>query len=226
MPATGAIGPSAPVHRAGRQDRQRRPPLICCPDPADSASHRRARPGRRAAYRRRRPFPRQRTGLARASRHARRPSPGRLGIRLNLAGATLIDFEFQDGLVADANFHWASFTGNAWFSGATFTGNALFDATFTGNAFFDGATFTGNALFRGAIFTPYAVFDGAAFKGGAGFEEATFKGSAGFDAATFSGRLSFERSRVVSPGAGHIWPTGWCLGPDGSGGYTVVREKV
>lgn len=76
--APGAIGPSAPVHRAGRQDRQRCPPLICCPVPAGSVGHRRARPVRRAACRRRRPFPRQRTGLARASRHARRPSPGRL----------------------------------------------------------------------------------------------------------------------------------------------------
>ena len=108
------------------------------------------------------------------------------GIRLNLAGATLIDFEFQDGLVADANFHWATFTGNAWFRGTTFTGNALFDATFTGNAIFDGATFTGNALFRGAIFTPYAVFDRATFKGGAEFDWATFNGGAGFDEATFS----------------------------------------
>lgn len=33
VPATGAIGPSAPVHRTGRQDRQRFPPLICCPVP-------------------------------------------------------------------------------------------------------------------------------------------------------------------------------------------------
>jgi len=35
--------------------------------------------------------------------------------------------------------------------------------------------------------------------------------------------LTFDRSRVLSPDAQHVWPTGWCLGPDGSGGYTVVR---
>jgi len=48
-----------------------------------------------------------------------------------------------------------------------------------------------------------------------------------FAEATFSGErsLSFMRSRVLSPDAELTWPTGWCLGPDGKGGHTVVRAK-
>lgn len=89
------------------------------------------------------------------------------GIRLDLAGATLIDFNLIHGVMTDARF--------------------------------GGATFTGDARFGGAIFT-----------------------GADFGGATFS-RLTFERSRVLSPDAQHVWPTGWRLGPDGSDGYTVVR---
>ena len=194
-------------------------------------------------------------------------------IRLDLAGATLIDFNLENGVMADADFTGATFSGDArfdgatfsgiaWFSGATFSGGAWFDgatfsgdarfltatfsgdawfigatfsggagfheATFSGDAGFDGATFSGDAEFRGATFNGGAWFDGATFSGNAQFDGATFSGSAPFDGATFSGgeaSLSFEGSRVLSPDAEHVWPTGWCLGPDGSGGYTVVREN-
>ena len=40
-------------------------------------------------------------------------------IRLNLTGATLIDFNLVNGVIADANFHRAAFSGDASFSGAT-----------------------------------------------------------------------------------------------------------
>ena len=206
-------------------------------------------------------------------------------IRLNLAGATLIDFNLENGVLADANFAEATFIGDAGFGEATFTGNAGFgQATFTGNAGFSGAKFTGNAGFSGtkftggagferaifsdtagfteakftgyaafggatfsgnagfgeakftggagfggATFTRYAGFSGAKFTGGAVFSRATFTGYANFDEATFSGGengLSFYRSRVPSPLAGHVWPTGWRLESVDSGGYTVVRAEV
>jgi Pentapeptide repeats (9 copies) len=266
------------------------------------------------------------------------------GIRLDLAGAALIDFDLVNGVMADADFHGATFRGRAGFDGATFRGRAGFDgatfggdagfggASFHSDAGFDGATFDGGAgfggasfhsiawfldgtfhgsagfggasfhsgtAFAGATFDGFALFSGATFDGGAGFGEATFSGAtfsdhalfdkatfnsiarfdgaafrggagfggaafhsdawfgetafgadawfggaafrrdAGFAGATFSGRagfdgatfhdgadcLSFERSSVPSPGAEHAWPAGWCLGPDGKGGYTVVRAN-
>ena len=60
------------------------------------------------------------------------------------------------------------------------------------------------------------------------FDEATFSRRVMFGEATFTsgeGSLSFERSRVLSSDTRNIWPTGWGLGPDGSGGYTVVRAN-
>ena len=158
------------------------------------------------------------------------------GIHLDLAGATLINFGLEDCVMAGADFSGATFD-FAGFSRATFNGNAMFlRATFNHRGgWFSGATFNG-AYFSGATFNGEARFGGATFDF-AGFLKATFNGSARFDAATFSdlayfkgatfsggeGSLSLKGSRVLSPDAQHSWPAGWCLGPDGSGGYTVVR---
>jgi len=216
-------------------------------------------------------------------------------IRLDLVGATLIDFNIENGVIADADFHGATFSGDAEFNGATFSGYAWFDsvtfsgiarfrqatfsgetgfrkATFSGDAWFDSVTFSvDGALFLRAIFSGSARFTGATFSGSAFFGDSTFSGNAifveatfgrdaefirvtfsseaefsraafsgdalfgegtfsdcvSFDEATFRGEatLSFGGSRVLSPDDEHVWPTGWCLGPDGSGGYTVVREE-
>jgi uncharacterized protein YjbI with pentapeptide repeats len=194
-------------------------------------------------------------------------------IRLQLVGATLIDFDLEYGVMADASFSEATFSGEARFEGATFSGEARFDhavfsgiasfseATFSGDALFDYATFNGaiaffngtvfrgdalfgspvfrDAMFHGAVFRGEARFDGttfndevgfyeAAFSSAARFDGATFGSVASFDGATFSGdasALSFDESRVLSPGTRRGWPTGWCVGPDGSGGYTVVRAN-
>jgi uncharacterized protein YjbI with pentapeptide repeats len=235
-------------------------------------------------------------------------------IRLDLAGATLIDFNLDNGAMAEANlngatfsgdagfagatfnghatfdkatfnghatfdkatfgghtwfagatfggtarFAGATFSGHAWFSGATFNGDARFDkaifggrawfdkvtfseagfggATFSYAAFFDGAKFDGNAWFRGVTFGGTAGFGGATFRrrawfdkvtfSEAGFTGATFSSAARFDGATFNGddSLSFDQSRVLSLDDEHVWPTGWCLGPDGEGGYTVARAN-
>jgi len=70
-----------------------------------------------------------------------------------------------------------------------------------------GADF-GRATFSGAT-----VFNQANFIGHAGFNGATFTADAWFDGATLSNAARFEGAT----------PTGWRLGPDGSGGYTVVH---
>jgi hypothetical protein len=194
-------------------------------------------------------------------------------IRLDLAGATLIDFSLEGGVIADVDFGRATFSGDAAFDDAAFSGDAVFaeatfngaawfvaatfsrdssfhEATFSGDAVygaatfsldadFAGATFSGDARFGSATFSRSAIFGGAAFSGAAqfgevvfgesaNFIEATFGGAATFDDATFSGAtdsLRFSRSRVLSPDLPHVWPPGWCLRPDGSGGYAVVRTN-
>ena len=178
-------------------------------------------------------------------------------IRLDLVDATLINLDLRSGVMADADFTRAVFSGYAFFNGATFRSRAAFDGatftsiahfasmaqfagvTFSRHAGFIGATFSDEATFHGADFNGMAAFAGTTFSGEAGFiaatfrdvtvfAEATFGGSAVFHEATFRGSdnsLSFHGSRVLSPDAYHVWPAGWCLGPDGSGGYTVVRAN-
>jgi uncharacterized protein YjbI with pentapeptide repeats len=227
-------------------------------------------------------------------------------ICLDLTGATLIDFNLVNGVMADANFRraafagdasfsGAAFTGDAWFGGAAFSGDALFgEAAFTGDASFREAAFSGDALFGEAAFSRGAGFRRAAFGGVAGFLKVTFAGDAWFDKATFTGHASFgettftrdawfhkatftrdawfdkatlsrgasfgeaaftggawfgeaaftggvwfgdasfsadadalhlEQARIFSPGASHVWPTGWRLADADGGGFTVVRAN-
>jgi Pentapeptide repeats (9 copies) len=116
-------------------------------------------------------------------------------IRLDLTGATLIDFNLVDGVMADANFHRATFSGDAWFGGATFAGAAQFGrATFTGDASFGGATFAGAAQFGRATFSAAAQFGGATFAGAAQFGRATFSGDALFGRAVFRGAANFPEA--------------------------------
>ena len=216
-------------------------------------------------------------------------------IHLDLTGAILIDFNLANGVVADANFRRAAFSGGASFSGATFSGDARFGgAAFSGDALFGGAAFSGDASFPEAAFSGDALFGEAAFSRGAWFRRAAFGGVAGFRKATFSGdawfdkatftrgasfdkatftgdarfgeaaftgdarfgeaaftgdawfgeaafsggawfgeaafsanadALHFEQARILSPGASHVWPTGWRLADADGGGYTVVRAN-
>ena len=146
-------------------------------------------------------------------------------IRLDLAGATLIDFNLENCAMVDANFEGATFSGvaafeeatirgTAWFLGATFTSGAGFAAVTFRDAWFDGATFRG------------ASFIAATFRRVASFNQVTFGGRADFGGAIFlPGNMYFARSRVLSPDDEHAWPTGWGIGPDGNGGYTVVRAN-
>jgi uncharacterized protein YjbI with pentapeptide repeats len=105
-------------------------------------------------------------------------------IRLDLTGATLIDFTFFRVVVAEA-----------WFAGATFTGTAQFgEATFTGIAWFRGATFTSNATFSRAAFTGLANFSETTFADDVWFSMATFATDANFNKATFGGDATFYKT--------------------------------
>ena len=193
-------------------------------------------------------------------------------IRLDLTGATLIDFNLVNGVMADASFDGATFSGGAWFDGAAFSGGA--GSAGRPSAATPGSTGRPSAAPPGSAGRPSPAAPGSTRRpspaapgsqgdlqrrrrvrrgglhrrrrvrrgdlqrrrrvrrgglhGGAWFDEATFTGDAWFGRATFNGgadALSFERAHVLSPGAPHAWPTGWCLGPDDSGGHTVVRAN-
>jgi uncharacterized protein YjbI with pentapeptide repeats len=140
-------------------------------------------------------------------------------------GATFSDAGFDGAAFDLAVFSGATFNGDARFPSATLTDSWFRLATFNSGADFSGATFNGRARFEQATFNGRAGFERATFNGLAGFADATFSDRAYFAEATFSGKhgLVFKRSRVLSSDADHAWPAGWCLGPDGSGGYTVAR---
>jgi uncharacterized protein YjbI with pentapeptide repeats len=107
-------------------------------------------------------------------------------MRVDLTGATLIDFSLGNCVIAEARFDDATFTGNARFEHGTFTGDAWFDgATFTGDAWFSRATFAGDTWFNRATFHDHARFDGVTFTGGSWFDGVTFTGGSWFDGAAF-----------------------------------------
>ncbi|MEW1843750.1 pentapeptide repeat-containing protein [Nonomuraea angiospora] len=121
-------------------------------------------------------------------------------IRLDLTGATLLDFDFDNCRVGDAAFSEATFTGNTSFDEGTFTGSASFGgATFTGNAWFGGATFTHGAWFDRGAFTGSAWFSGVTFTGPASFRGTTITGPARFLEATFTGTALFNEATFTMP---------------------------
>jgi uncharacterized protein YjbI with pentapeptide repeats len=135
------------------------------------------------------------------------------GIRLDLTGATLIDFALETAVLAeglfigvtfrgDASFRWATFTGAADFVEATFGDHAWFSqANFRGDTSFREAIFSGDASFRGVTFTGIAWFSKATFSGSTTFREATFGDDARFDGATFNGDAGFGEATF----SGDVW---------------------
>jgi hypothetical protein len=122
-------------------------------------------------------------------------SPFWNNICLDLTGATLIDFNLVNGVMADADFHRAVFAGDALFSRAAFSGDARFGgAAFSGDALFDKTAFSGDASFREAAFRGDALFDEAAFGRGAGFRRTAFGREAGFRKVTLAGDAWFDRA--------------------------------
>jgi uncharacterized protein YjbI with pentapeptide repeats len=109
------------------------------------------------------------------------------GLSLDLAGASLINFEMSGAAVVDALFNGAAFSGNAYFNGATFSGTVQFT----------GATFGRWAQFNGAIFNGDAWFDEATFSDTASFDKATFEGDASFYWAKFSSHFQVVSARFV-----------------------------
>lgn len=131
--------------------------------------------------------------------------PGR---SLDLAGATLIDFDasychFDEAAFDRAtftgeytSFSWTTFTRTAGFSGAQFTTEALFhEATFAGTANFIQTMFADRAIFPDTSFAK-GEFSSATFTADAAFDEARF-GDASFTGARFKADVSFDGARFI-----------------------------
>jgi hypothetical protein len=105
-------------------------------------------------------------------------------IRIDLRGATLIDFGFHDVTVEEV-----------WFDGATFIGIAQFyRATFASIARFEEATFASDATFSSSIFSCNAKFNNVRFNGQTWFSMATFDGAVEFNDAAFEGNTLFYKT--------------------------------
>ena len=131
------------------------------------------------------------------------------GIRLDLTGATLIDFSLANCRVGTSRFDGAHFRGRASFDRASFTGGASFDhATFTGGIWFEGGSFGGDTSFRRSSFGGAAWFKDVTFDGGAWFDGVTFGGGVRFEGGCFGGDTSFRRSSVI----GGAWFDGASFG--------------
>ena len=113
------------------------------------------------------------------------------GIRLDLAGALLLNNFFLEGCQLDsADFGRARFTDTARFRKAEFIDTTYFgDAEFTDLAIFSGAQFTDWADFADTKFADEAYFEGTQFATDAIFTGAEFAGRADFCGARFTDAL-------------------------------------
>lgn len=117
------------------------------------------------------------------------------GIRIDLFGALLVDFDFSRCLLHEADFRRARFNGNAAFQGACFDVAVSFlGAEFEREAWFQESEFSTHAGFYKVTFGHDAWFQGARFNGTASFRETEFGRLAGFGSAKFGGNVTFERS--------------------------------
>ncbi len=108
-------------------------------------------------------------------------------IIVDLAGATLINFDFRNCRVKHCAFLYGVFIGPARFDNAVFIGEASFArSTFMTEARFSGATFAGETWFKSATFTDGPIFKGTKFSGKYSFEEVSFAGNVDFDEAVFT----------------------------------------
>ncbi|SDW36411.1 Pentapeptide repeat-containing protein [Amycolatopsis xylanica] len=120
--------------------------------------------------------------------HLRRGGPADAfwpGITLDLAGATLLDFNLER-----CHLHGATFAG-ARFHGAT----DFSLAEFTGPLAFDNARFTGGARFINTVCAEPVDFTQARFDHDATFAQATFRSSATFKRTQFDGKVEFSGTR-------------------------------
>lgn len=114
---------------------------------------------------------------------------------LDLAGAALIQFDFDDCEVREASFDGARFHGRTTFTTADFTGPVSFrQATFLGEAVFNLARFR-DANFHDAQYLDRVEFHCAQFEDNAIFTSTRFAGAASFFEAMFRKEVTFGTSR-------------------------------
>lgn len=135
------------------------------------------------------------------------PEPPWPGIRLDLSGALLLDFDLMGCQIAEGWFTGARFIGMAFFSEAQFNGPAFFDdaqfaaavefdgAQFTDLAFFNDAQFAHEADFVNTEFTGFALFGGVKFTGTADFTDTQFAGETEFNGVQFNGNVDFNHAQ-------------------------------
>lgn len=145
------------------------------------------------------------------------------GIRLELSGATLIDFDLTDATIGEADFYHAIFTAtksNNTFRGATFKGVANFAcACFLTGAYFDRTVFEDDVYFGDTSF-----LSDRGFPDGADFKLATFLASVRFESAKPPDKIDLSGARAKT-GSLQRWPTGWTVEADGHEGMDrLVRE--
>jgi hypothetical protein len=126
------------------------------------------------------------------------------GIRLDLAGATLVEFDASGCTLVDADFSGALFRSGTSFAGATVSGRlrlgAAFEtATFEGisgdaEIMLDDARFEGESTFRRADFGGRLSCQRARFAD-VSFVDAAFRQSVNFDGTHFGGNTSFHDAR-------------------------------
>lgn len=111
------------------------------------------------------------------------------GMDIDLANATLHDWDFSNCHVRRANFDGAHFCGFTKFLGAQFHDDASFHrVTFHGAAWFKAAQFHEEARLSGANFFGLTQFSGAYFHGWTSFEEVSFHDAVYFEGVHFHGR--------------------------------------
>ncbi|WP_197093667.1 pentapeptide repeat-containing protein [Nonomuraea sp. SBT364] len=146
-------------------------------------------------------------------------------IRLDLAGAVLVDFDLGTCRMGNADFGGTTFTGDAWFDEAAFTRTASFiGATFAGDARFDGATFTDHTGFGEATFTGSASFRSTAFTGTVWFVGTTFTSGTRFGEAMGLEAAELGGARVlpVADDVRREWPSAWQV-VAGTDGWQTLR---
>ncbi|MEU6721987.1 pentapeptide repeat-containing protein [Nonomuraea sp. NPDC046802] len=179
------------------------------------------------------------------SRAKRPPSTFWPGIRLDLAGALLVDLDFRGCQVSGSRFEGATFSGNPRFLRAVFHGDTSFEeATFHG-VDFDGAVFHGDALFElatfrfGASFSRavfnndavfgwstfmLALFEGTTFRSDALFDGVGFRSRGSFEGAAFGARAQFDQEQQVNLDRASVEPHAMHLGHQWPQGWLVEPD--
>ncbi|MFB9830739.1 pentapeptide repeat-containing protein [Actinoallomurus acaciae] len=137
------------------------------------------------------------------------------GMRIDLNGAHLVEFDLAQCRLGHADFRYAQFSGGAIFTEAQFDGDVMFDgaqfgryamfaeAQFDRCVTFDGVRFHGDAIFIEARFDEDATFVDTQFNGDAIFSGANFSKHAGFGKARFGKDVKFVSAKF--DGGGLAW---------------------